>query len=198
MPDNLLRDLSDEETLSESQSFLQCGVPISNFPTQNRTRLKTSTTSPEASKTFTLLVHVGLILFYTIASIAIVEGNRCQSPKIPNGYKFWIVHWTREILMHRTAISNLSVKQSPHTYELFEYSGLAGPPSPEIDEAWRKLLEPMSIRISAEELQKNNRTSVYLPEGGGFLAWLEIFHELHCVVSRTTCDVDVTKLYCRR
>lgn len=40
----------------------------------------------------------------------------------------------------------------------------------------------MSIRVSENELIRNNQTSVYLPNGG-FLAWLEIFHELHCVVS---------------
>ena len=49
----------------------------------------------------------------------------------------------------------------------------------------------MSIRVSAEELEKINRTSVHLPEGGGFMAWLEIFHELHCVVSNFSGDVDV-------
>ena len=51
-----------------------------------------------------------------------------------------------------------------------------------IDEAWLKLLEPMNTRVTAEELAKRNQTSIALPKGGGYLAWLEVFHELHCIV----------------
>ena len=39
----------------------------------------------------------------------------------------------------------------------------------------------MSIRVTKEELDAHGQTSVELP-GGGYLAWLGVFHELHCVV----------------
>ena len=40
----------------------------------------------------------------------------------------------------------------------------------------------MSIRVTKAELEAHGQTSVQLP-GGGYLAWLGVFHELHCVVS---------------
>lgn len=89
------------------------------------------------------------------------------------------------------AIDNLSIKQQLYTYSFFEHSPYAGLPSADIEEAWGRLLEPMSIRVSENELIRNNQTSVPLPDGGGFLAWLEIFHELHCVVSAASGDREV-------
>ncbi len=59
----------------------------------------------------------------------------------------------------------------------------AGPPSDEIDTAWNLLLAPMHVRITREELERDNQASVPLPEGGGYLGWMGVFHELHCVVS---------------
>ena len=63
----------------------------------------------------------------------------------------------------------------------------AGPPMPAIDEAWEKLLAPMNIRVSDAELALSHQTSVDLPENGGHLAWLGVFHELHCIVSGPLC-----------
>ena len=58
-----------------------------------------------------------------------------------------------------------------------------GPPSTGVDEAWNELLAPMHIRVSKEELERNGQSSVALPESGGHLAWLGVFHDLHCIVS---------------
>lgn len=43
----------------------------------------------------------------------------------------------------------------------------------------------MHIRITEEELRRDNQASVALTEGGGYLGWLGVFHELHCIVRRT-------------
>lgn len=59
----------------------------------------------------------------------------------------------------------------------------AGPPTPEIDAAWDALLEPVNLRVSENELQRAGQSSVALLEGGGYLAWLQSFHEIHCIVS---------------
>ena len=40
----------------------------------------------------------------------------------------------------------------------------------------------MHMRVSREELRKDNQESVALPEGGGYLSWMGVFHELHCIV----------------
>ena len=84
------------------------------------------------------------------------------------------------------AIDGLATLYSVHPRELYNSSEYAGRPlDPDVDEAWRKLLQPMDIRVTASELARNSRMSVRLPEGGGYLAWLGVFHELHCLVKRT-------------
>lgn len=92
---------------------------------------------------------------------------------------------------------------------IYGFNQFRGPPSPEIDEAWRKVsmgkfattfhegstvlissLGVPGVRVYENELQVLNRSigaRKYhkLPEknGGGFLAMLEVFHLLHCLVS---------------
>ena len=61
-------------------------------------------------------------------------------------------------------------------------SPYVGPPSEPLDTAWQHLLANMSIRVTKDELQRHGQSSVALP-GGGHLAWLGVFHQLHCVVS---------------
>jgi hypothetical protein len=59
----------------------------------------------------------------------------------------------------------------------------AGPPSDKLDAAWDALLGNMNLRVTSEELQQYDQSSVALPEGGGYLAWLGSIHEIHCIVS---------------
>lgn len=40
----------------------------------------------------------------------------------------------------------------------------------------------MNIRVTAGELRRYGQESVGLSEGGGYLAWLGVFLELHCIV----------------
>ncbi len=49
-------------------------------------------------------------------------------------------------------------------------------------------MAPMHIRITADELARDNQKSVALPEAGGYLGWLGTFHELHCIVG--DCPLD--------
>jgi len=57
-----------------------------------------------------------------------------------------------------------------------------GQPSTSVDDAWSKLLHNMSLRVTDAELEKQSHTSIPLPRGGN-IAWLGVFHELHCIVS---------------
>ena len=61
-------------------------------------------------------------------------------------------------------------------------SPYAGPPGTNIDLVWQALLADMSIRVTKEELDQQGQESVPL-EGGGYLAWLGVFHQLHCTIS---------------
>lgn len=65
----------------------------------------------------------------------------------------------------------------------------SGPPSPEIDDSWSRLLDDASIRVSDDELLHLNETSIDLQERPGKLAWLEVSHQIHCVAS--FCIVQV-------
>ena len=69
-----------------------------------------------------------------------------------------------------------------HVFELATGSPYAGAPSPTLERAWTDLLARTNIRVSREELEQRNQTSVPMPDGQGYLAWLEAFHQLHCVV----------------
>ena len=80
------------------------------------------------------------------------------------------------------AIDNISVSYTPKQYTDFEQSPFAGPPSPGVDKAWHDLLLSTSLRVSDAEMARSNQTSVRLPEGGGYIAWLGVYHELHCIV----------------
>jgi hypothetical protein len=65
-------------------------------------------------------------------------------------------------------------------------SPFVGGPSAAVNEAWHDLLGNISLRVTQDELNKNGNhdTSIELPEGGGHLVWLGVFHQLHCLVSR--------------
>ena len=80
-----------------------------------------------------------------------------------------------------TVFAGLSVKYKPQFYTKFNESPFAGPPSLETDVAWHDLMGNMSIRVTKAELEAHGQKSIKLP-GGGYLAWLGVFHELHCVV----------------
>ncbi|KAF6234052.1 hypothetical protein HO173_007882 [Letharia columbiana] len=56
-----------------------------------------------------------------------------------------------------------------------------GPPSPELDDAWHQLFVNSNVRVSADDLQKINRTSVPLGDGSGYYAIPDVYHQLHCL-----------------
>lgn len=63
-------------------------------------------------------------------------------------------------------------------------SPFAGGPSHDIDLAWHNFLANTTIRVSQDELNRNtnHQESVALSEGGGYMVWLGVYHQLHCIV----------------
>ncbi|KAL0943150.1 uncharacterized protein CTRU02_201036 [Colletotrichum truncatum] len=57
-----------------------------------------------------------------------------------------------------------------------------GEPRPEVDQAWKDLLQYNNIRVSDEWVHRWGREheAVKLPDGG-YLGMLSVFHELHCI-----------------
>ncbi|TGO67405.1 hypothetical protein BELL_0894g00010 [Botrytis elliptica] len=113
-----------------------------------------------------IVLHIGLIFLYSITSLTVIV---------------WF-HVPRSSLTEEThhALPDLAVNYHSHQYPLMHESPFVGPPSPSVDSAWHSLLSNMSIRVSETELSSHSLTSVDLPNGG-HLAWMGVFHELHCV-----------------
>lgn len=84
------------------------------------------------------------------------------------------------LIIKQLAFAGLAVRYKFRLYDNFVNSPYAGEPTVESDTAWHELLNNMSVRVTAEELASHNQSSVALPNGG-YLAWLGVFHELHCV-----------------
>jgi hypothetical protein len=78
----------------------------------------------------------------------------------------------------------------------------SGRPTPEIDDSWGKLLDNASICVSDDELLKLNETSIDLQERRGKLAWLEVSHQIHCVVglciARACIGLNAVQQYVRK
>ncbi|KAI1109342.1 hypothetical protein F5Y14DRAFT_456134 [Nemania sp. NC0429] len=57
-----------------------------------------------------------------------------------------------------------------------------GTPSAELDDAWSALTNNMHVRISADELEGMNETSISLSDtAGGYLAGVDAVHQIHCL-----------------
>ncbi|KAL4768173.1 hypothetical protein BDW60DRAFT_132426 [Aspergillus nidulans var. acristatus] len=68
-----------------------------------------------------------------------------------------------------------------HLMRDIEHNPFTGEPRTELDAAWRHILEPMTTKISAEELAHLPDTSIPFADGSGYIAELAVYHELHCV-----------------
>ena len=49
-----------------------------------------------------------------------------------------------------------------------------GEPRKELDDAWNKLLAPSAIRVSKEDLERINKTSIPIADGSGYMATLGV------------------------
>lgn len=107
------------------------------------------------------LVHTFILLLYAAIS-GIIINRTCRSCE-----------------NSRNAIGGLSLEFEFQQFMTMHESPYVGIPSPHVDEAWQKLLAGMNTRVTKEELDQQGQMSVELPDGG-YLAWLGVFHELHC------------------
>jgi hypothetical protein len=92
---------------------------------------------------------------------------------------FTIAPATEALELYDTDFTNGFRDQSPY----------GGPPTPEVEARWDKLWNVGGISISEDNLLSLNRTTegyVRFSEekGGGYAAVIEVYHHLHCLVSR--------------
>ncbi|KAL4865662.1 hypothetical protein BDV12DRAFT_174323 [Aspergillus spectabilis] len=62
-----------------------------------------------------------------------------------------------------------------------DHNPFTGDPRPEFDAAWKYILEPMTIKITASELSHLPDPSIPFADGSGYIAELAAYHELHCI-----------------
>ena len=138
-----------------------------------------------STNTYGFLIHLILVISYTIICLSVIWASK-QGPTTSLHRKSTGIRnrtFRRTNLTLETAIDDLDLKYKASTYSDFEKSPFAGPPSPSLDTHWHDLLASITLRVSKEELTRSNQASVAIPRGG-YMAWLGVYHELHCIVSR--------------
>ncbi|KAK2740840.1 hypothetical protein CKAH01_07118 [Colletotrichum kahawae] len=91
-----------------------------------------------------------------------------------------------DCMLNSLETSCLAIGDETHL-EVFPIQGpphgkYTGEPRPEVDQAWKDLLQYNNIRVSDEWVHRWGRDheAVKLPDGG-YLGMLSVFHELHCI-----------------
>ena len=72
--------------------------------------------------------------------------------------------------------------ESRTLYRSLNDNPYTGEPRPEHDDAWAKLVEPMTIILSPEEYRKADLgdDTLEMDDGSGYISEMAVYHELHC------------------
>ncbi|KAI3324584.1 hypothetical protein HD806DRAFT_493002 [Xylariaceae sp. AK1471] len=86
---------------------------------------------------------------------------------------------------HRSLNKLIRLQREYHDLQLGEYSPYTSDYGPEVDSLWDEITAPPGkvgmIVVSKEELASHNLTSTRLSDGSGYLATIDVFHQLHCL-----------------
>ncbi|KAF2197123.1 hypothetical protein GQ43DRAFT_381725 [Delitschia confertaspora ATCC 74209] len=80
-----------------------------------------------------------------------------------------------------TPAKNIIRYEKKRLFRDIENNVYTGEPRPEHDEAWAKLIEPITIKVSERDLNAINATSIAFKDGSGYIAETAVYHELHCI-----------------
>ncbi|KAI0388941.1 hypothetical protein F5Y17DRAFT_166154 [Xylariaceae sp. FL0594] len=152
-----------EESLEEEKPFLE--VVENDFriiPSHRISRTRLIWIGSISINLFFISLYTAIFIF----SITSSQTNCPRSPQTPSA----INH----------ALQGLEYKYTPTKFTGSDASPYVGPASSSVDKAWHELLKYTTLRASGEELEKRNQSSVELPDGG-YMVWLGVFHQLHCV-----------------
>ncbi|MCJ1360353.1 MAG: hypothetical protein MMC33_010358 [Icmadophila ericetorum] len=78
----------------------------------------------------------------------------------------------RKAVRYETVLMNNSI---------YDTSPFKGAPREEQTDAWDEYARWQNLVISGDDLKAINRSSIVLADGSGYLATLDVFHELHCL-----------------
>ncbi|KAL8722854.1 MAG: hypothetical protein Q9225_000741 [Loekoesia sp. 1 TL-2023] len=148
-----------EEAFSENENENDAGsyIPTTNNHQRHITRF--------------IILQIILVGLYTLIS-AVVSGIHIRNAL---AVRYML------ILFHEAPIQGLAIEYAPMIFHNLKNNPYVRTPNKTVDSAWDALMAPMHIRVTAKELERDNQASVHLTEGGGYLGWLGVFHELHCL-----------------
>lgn len=129
-----------------------------------------------------IFMHGSLIVLYTLLGLVLFTRKETTIYSDGNSAPTFFETDISDNLSHTAPIRSLKIQYISKPFESLRESPYAQDPGPGVDDAWSSLLANMNIRASAEELERHGQTSVPLVEGGQYLVWLGVFHELHCIV----------------
>ncbi|CAN8099827.1 unnamed protein product [Discula destructiva] len=145
-------------------SFRAKKPQYSELPHDDTTYVEGPISQTKKSGCLILLLHALIVSFYTaiflVAQLHGTSGNSCGM--VPG------------------TLPGLQLTYHDHIQTFDDPSLYSGLPSSNSDQNWDILMSTMRMRVSDKELADRDQTSVTLPEGGN-LAWLGVYHQLHCV-----------------
>ncbi|MCJ1409484.1 hypothetical protein MMC19_003565 [Ptychographa xylographoides] len=123
-----------------------------------------------------IIVHFVLISIYSLLVLGIIlsyhrheDGHNDKDLRRPYFYTP-----AREGVSYEIVTTN--VNGNPYEGQFI------GNPGTGVDDAWRNLLRATNLRVSHDELEQLNRTSLALADGSGdHWASMEVYHHLHCL-----------------
>lgn len=165
------------------------------------------TQSRRHSLQWAILSHIILILTYTAIFFYLIKPHFNPSNIRPQ-LTYCETHHQQAIYAPRLVNKSAAPAAGAIEYMTKAVDGLApdsiyaGDPTPELDDAWHKLLAStrpanplyarlikkltpwpdINLRITPEEMSRLNQTSLALADGSGYLGTLGVYHELHCIV----------------
>ncbi|KAF2139772.1 uncharacterized protein K452DRAFT_352505 [Aplosporella prunicola CBS 121167] len=119
------------------------------------------------------LIIAHIVLFFVYAAVLVsVASRRSKSPR-DSGLPFSPAIEALEFEEHKFSLED----------RIQERGSFSGKPSPQLDQAWHDLLNYENIKLEPEVMKHYEREDigVALPEGGGYIGTLNVYHELHCL-----------------
>ncbi|KAI1363194.1 hypothetical protein F5Y08DRAFT_251979 [Xylaria arbuscula] len=118
-----------------------------------------------------LPAFLAFLTIYSLALVSLVKDSVCLPGSKPAEKLIYTP--VRDAIVREKKTIDVSVLHG---------NPFKGPPSPELDEAWSRLLMNANVRVSAEDLEKAGVESIPLNDGSGkYYAILDVYHQLHCL-----------------
>jgi hypothetical protein len=159
-------------------------TPFLDHPEENLGIYNDSSPEKRSHRGFTpWMIHLGIFFTYSLVVFwmnGILSNADCHAQ---------LLYCELSQLLKIGRLFATAPLQSALQYEAVAYNGqlrtmnkFRGDPSPELDEAWQSLFEHNNIRLTKEEMDKMNKSSIMLADGSGYYGQISAYHHLHCLV----------------